>query len=403
MRQGRVFRRCSSCGAKVDSKRCRCGSEGFSWAFVVDDAAAGARRHQQRRGGFKTKSDALTAMGELQASKAAGTYVESSRLSVGRYLEQWLVARTAIRDNTRRDYQGSISKHIVPRLGDVPLQALTRLQVKGLYQQLAAAGLVEKSVHNVHICLRKALQDALEDGLVRRNVADRAHTKPKDRPEMKTWSADELATFLAATAQDPDLTLYQVAAATGMRRGELLGLRWRDVDLDSTRLNVRQQVTRQRETWGFGPPKSAKSVRTIDVDSDTVELLREEHERQGFERRAWGDVYRSDLDLVFCRPDGSAEDPDVVGRRFVRHVHALPKLPAIGLHGLRHTHATLLLEEGVDVKTVSERLGHDSIQTTLELYAHVTPKMRGNAAARFGSLLSRARGAGTIATRADNA
>jgi len=119
--------------------------------------------------------------------------------------------------------------------------------------------------------------------------------------------------------------------------------------------------------------------------------MREKRERQRFERSAWGDGYRSDLDLVFCRPDSSAEDPDVVGRRFVRHVHALPKLPAIGLHGLRHTHATLLLEEGVDVKTVSERLGHDSIQSTLELYAHVTPKMRGNAAARFGSLLSRAR------------
>ncbi len=391
MRAGRVFRRCSSCGGKVDGKLCSCGSELFSWAFVVDTAAAGARRQQQRRGGFKTKSVALTAMAELQASKASGTYVESSRLTVGRYLEQWLGARHGIRDNTRRDYQGSITKHIIPRLGDVPLQTLTRLQVKGLYQQLAAAGLVEKSVHNVHICLRKALQDAFEDGLVRRNVVDRAHSKPKDRPEMKTWSADELATFLAFVAQDPDLALYQVAAATGMRRGELLGLRWRDVDFDSTRLNVRQQVTRQSKTWGFGPPKSAKSVRTIDLDPETVELLREERERQLFERRAWGEAYRTDLDLAFCRPDGSAEDPDVVGRRFVRRVQALPLLPAIALHGLRHTHATLLLEEGVDVKTVSERLGHDSIQTTLELYAHVTPKMKGNAAARFGSLLSRAR------------
>lgn len=127
------------------------------------------------------------------------------------------------------------------------------------------------------------------------------------------------------------------------------------------------------------------------MDQETVELLGEQRVRQLFERRAWGDAYRSDLDLVFCRPDGSPQDPDVVGRRFGRRVHALPKLPAIGLHGLRHTHATLLLEEGVDVKTVSERLGHDTVQTTLELYAHVTPKMRANAAARFGSLLSRAR------------
>jgi hypothetical protein len=166
---------------------------------------------------------------------------------------------------------------------------------------------------------------------------------------------------------------------------------WRDVDLDSSRLSIRQQLTRNGTGWGFGLPKSSKSVRFIDVDPETVELLGEQRERQRFERRAWGDAYRSDLDLVFGRPDGSAEDPDVVGRRFGRRVRTLPMLPAIGLHGLRHTHATLLLEEGVDIKTVSERLGHDSVQTTLELYAHVTPRMRGNAAARFESLLKRAR------------
>ena len=128
-----------------------------------------------------------------------------------------------------------------------------------------------------------------------------------------------------------------------------------------------------------------------ELDPETVELLDEQRERQRFGRRAWGDAYRSDLDLVFCQPDGSPEDPDVIGRRFGRKVKQLATLPVIGLHGLRHTHATLLLEEGVDVKTVSERLGHDSVQTTLELYAHVTPKMRANAAARFGALLSRAR------------
>src|SRR2546422_2824810 len=161
------------------------------------------------------------------------------------------------------------------------------LQVRGLYRQLAEGGLSEKTIHNVHICLRKALQDAFEDGLVRRNVAERAHAKPKDRPEMLTWSAEELSAFLAFTAQDRDVALYQVAAATGMRRGELLGLRWRDVDLDSSRLTIRQQLTRHGNGWGFGLPKSSKSVRTVDLDSETVELLGEQRERQLFERRAW--------------------------------------------------------------------------------------------------------------------
>ena len=214
---------------------------------------------------------------------------------------------------------------------------------------------------------------------------------PKDQPEMKTWSADELATFLAFAAQDRDLVLYHVAAATGMRRGELLGLRWRDVDLDAARLSVRQQYTRQGNGLGFGPPKSKKSIRTIDVDEETVELLREQQERQRFQRRGWKTAYRADLDLVFCRPGGSPEDPTIIGRRFTRRVRRLATVPVIGLHGLRHTHATLLLEAGVDVKTVSERLGHDNVQTTLDLYGHVTSRMRSNAAARFGSLLTTGR------------
>jgi len=196
---------------------------------------------------------------------------------------------------------------------------------------------------------------------------------------------------VAFAAQDRDLVLYHVAAATGMRRGELLGLRWRDVDLYGARLSVRQQFTRQGNGLGFGPPKSKKSIRTIDIDDETVALLHEQQERQRFQRRAWKTAYRADLDLVFCRPGGSPEDPTIIGRRFTRRVRRLATVPAIGLHGLRHTHATLLLEAGVDVKTVSERLGHDNVQTTLDLYGHVTSRMRSNAAARFGSLLTTAR------------
>lgn len=369
----------------------KCGGRSFTWSFVVDTLPTGQDRKQRRGSGFDTKAAALEAMNKLQTEVADGTYVERTRISLGEYLNEWLAACRNLRPNTARDYRVSIHKHINPRLGKVRLQALDRLQVRGLYRKLAEGGLGEKTVHNVHICLHKALQDACDDGLLRRNPAERAHARPKDRPEIKTWSADELAAFLAFTAQDRELALYHVAAATGMRRGELLGLRWRDVDFDGARLSVRQQFTRQGNGVGFGPPKSRKSIRTIDVDEETISLLREQQERQLFDRRAQGPAYREDLDLIFCRPGGSPHDPNVIGRRFERKVRALGSVPVIGLHGLRHTHATLMLEAGVDVKTVSERLGHDSAQTTLELYGHVTPRMRSNAAARFGSLLTAAR------------
>ena len=396
MRTGSVFRRCTrdACRSRVDARvsTCpKCGGHSFTWAFVVDLGSIGTNRKQRGGGGFATKAAAVEAMNRLQAAVVDGTHIERSRSTLGEYLRDWLPACRNIRPNTARDYSVSIHKHITPHLGSVRLQSVDRLQIRGLYRKLAESGLSEKTVHNIHICLHKALQDAVDDGLLRRNPGEKAHAKPKDRPEMLTWSPEELAAFLASAAQDRDLALYHVAAATGMRRGELLGLRWRDVDLDAARLEVRQQFTRQGSGLGFGPPKSKKSVRTIDLDEETVALLREQHERQRFDRRASGSGYRSDLDLVFCRPGGSPEDPNVVGRRFARQVRKLATVPQIALHGLRHTHATLLLEAGVDVKTVSERLGHDNVQTTLELYGHVTARMRSNAAARFGTLLSAAR------------
>lgn len=395
MRRGSVYRLCSQdrCRAKVPpgARTCpRCGGESLAWAFKVDSAVPGATRRQRQRSGFKTKADATEALNRLQAGVVDGTHVERSRRTLGVFLLDWLAAKANLRPNTRRDYSTGIVNHINPRLGDVPLQAVDRLQVRALYRELAASGLSEKTVHGVHIPLRKALQDAVEDGLIRKNPADRAHATPRDRPEMLTWNAGELADFLSFTANDPDHAIYQLAAASGMRRGELLGLRWRDVDLDNGRVSVKQQWTRQGSALGFGPPKSAKSVRTIDVDPDTVEVLRIQQDGQRFRRKAWGKGYAT-VDLVFARADGSPHDPNEIGRRFVRRVRELATVPVIALHGLRHTHATLLLEDGVDVKTVSERLGHDSIQTTLELYGHVTPRMRTNAAVRFGSLMDRTR------------
>jgi integrase len=328
-------------------------------------------------------------MAALQTSKAAGTYVEPTRLRVGVYLTRWLAGRIGIRENTRRDYRVTIVKHVNPRIGDTPLQALDRLQVKTLYQALTESGLSAKTVHNIHRCLRKALGDALDDGLIRRNPAERALPKPRDRKELAIWSVADLTSFLSATTEDADFPLYRLAAATGMRRGEILGLRWRDVDLEAGRVSVRQQYTRQGSHLGFGPPKSKKSLRTVEIDAGTVEALMSHRVSQAKGAGSTAVSGSVGFDLVFCRPDGSPLDPNVVGRRFGRLVRKVDSLPVIRLHDLRHTHATLLLEDGVDVKTVSERLGHDSVQTTLELYGHVTPRMRANAAARFGTLLER--------------
>jgi integrase len=237
-------------------------------------------------------------MNELQMAMATATYVEPSRITLAEYLTRWWAAGSW-EANTRRDYDVAIRLHICPRLGTVRLQELTRVHVKGLYDQLRREGKVrkhkyaatgklvvvargplsKKSVQNVHICLRAALNDALKDNLLdarRGNPAAGAfnYSRRKDRNEMKTWSVEELQTFLSFICADRNAPLHRTALMTGMRRGELLGLRHRDLDLTNARLNVRQQWTRD----------DAVAWRTIGLDDETVSELRAHVERQNAER-----------------------------------------------------------------------------------------------------------------------
>jgi integrase len=379
-----IIKRCSTCGVRLATGQSRCslpGHDSFKWQAMVEVGTAGARKRHSAV--FTTKLQAEAWAADRKRDLRQGTYVEVSKQTLGEYLALWAVAqRSRIRPNTLAGYAVAI-RHITAHVGSVPLQAFSRVQAKALYQALSESGLAPKSVHNIHIALRKALGDAVEDGLIHRNPADRAHDAPRDRPEMLVWSAEELNAFLAFTAGDVDYPFFALAAATGMRRGELLGLRWRDVDLDAGRVAVTRQWTRQgagKGSVGFGPPKSARSLRSVDLDAGTVAVLREMRAA----RRVLPLVATEAL--VFAREGGLPYEPSVLGRRFVQRVCDAGGLPLIGLHGLRHTHATLLLARGVDAKTVSERLGHASVETTLRLYAHVTPTMRAGAAAVFGAL-----------------
>lgn len=393
MRQGRTFKRCSKCGGRVPDKRClACGSDAFSWAYVVDVAPAGAPREQRRAGGFATKSAALAAMNELQTAKAAGTHIEASRQTVAAYLEAWLAGiKGSVRGGTFASYQLN-ARRLGPVIGVVPLQQLTRNQVKAAYQTLGdsggktGGGLSSKTVHNVHLCLRKALGDAVEDRLIPFNPAEAAHKLPGDRPEMLTWSGPELRTFLEGTEGDPNHALWRLASHTGMRRGELLGLRWRDVDLAAPRLSVVQQLVRAGDRIAFGPPKTSKGRRSLALDPGTAAVLEDHQRAQHRGRWQLGPAYK-DQDLVFARPDGSPLDPDVVSAQFDRQLVKLG-LRRIRFHDLRHTHATLGLAAGVHPKVMQERLGHSSIAVTLDLYSHVVPAMQEDAAARIAAVVA---------------
>jgi integrase len=399
MRKGQVFRYCTKDSARIVGRACpKCGNREGAWGFVVDTAGPGEPRHQERRRGFKTRAAAVEALSRFQVDKAEGRYVEPSKQTLAQYLADWLAAGCDhVRGSTRTGYEVVIRKHVGPALGSRPLQQLDRLRVARMYHDLREGGLSEKSVRNVHIVLNKALQYAVEHGLLRANPARGTYQRPSDeKVEMATWTLEEVQRFLDFTANDRDAALWRTALQTGMRRGELLGLRWRDVDLEGARLHVRQQWSRQDGALVFGPPKTRQGRRTIDLDPGTVDALRRHRDAQKFERRAWGAAYRSELDLVFCLADGRPFDPDVASHRFLSRAKAA-KVGRIRFHDCRHTHAVLLLEAGVDILTVSKRLGHASVEITLSLYGHVTPKLAQGAAAKIGELVDALRTVGELA------
>ncbi|MDQ6636640.1 MAG: site-specific integrase [Candidatus Dormibacteraeota bacterium] len=333
----------------------------------------------------------MRALTRLRQEVEERSYVERSDQTLAEYLRKWWEAGDW-KGNTRRDYRVDIFRHIAPRIGRVRLQALSRQDVKGLYQLLLSSGnsrtgegLSRKSVLNVHRCLRAALNDAVRNSLLRTNPANGvfSYSKSRERREMLTWTIAEVQTFLQFVRTTREHALYQLALATGMRRGELLGLRRRDLDLEIGQLRTRQQWTRDGDGGRrFLSLKTGSNAwRTVDLDDLTITVLHQHLANQEFERRGWGISYRHDLDLLFCKPDGNPYDPDETTRRFERRAAACPGVPRIHFHDMRHTHATLLLESGESVKYVAERLG-DRADTLVETYAHVTPRMRSSAVSK---------------------
>jgi integrase len=354
-------------------------------------------RHQQRGGATKKEAEAV--LTQIQARVDSGTYVEPTKQTVGRFLaESWLPAiRETVRPSTMDSYRMLVSKHIAPALGSTRLQSLTPARLNAFYADLLAGGRVDgkgglspKTVRNVHVVLHRALRDAVRWSLIPRNPAEYADP-PKltdsGRKEMQTWTAQELRTFLEQVADDRLYAAFLLAASTGMRRGEVLGLRWSDVSLDLSRLSVRQTLITTDYRLEFSTPKTNKGRRSIALDATTLAGLREHRKAQLEERMAVGEGFQ-DHGLVFCKVDGSPLHPDLFSQTFDRYV-VRSGLPRVRLHDLRHTHATLALQAGVHPKVVSERLGHSTVAFTLDVYSHAIPAMQEEAAETVASLVFR--------------
>src|SRR5690606_21143177 len=230
--------------------------------------------------------------------------------------------------------------------------------------------------------LHRAFKDAVRWGRLARNPADAADPPRAGQKSdgVHAWDAATLRTFLTRSRESGDRlhALWVLLATTGMRRGEAIGLRWKDVDLDKGRLSVVQTITQTRSKVTIGEPKTARGRRSIALDDATVGVLRE-HRKSMLEERLLVGPDFSDEGLVFHHPDGSCLRPDAVSAEFVRRVSQYG-LPRLTLHGLRHTWATLALEQGIHPRVVQERLGHSTIAITLGIYSHVSPTLHDEAA-----------------------
>ena len=360
----------------------------------LDPLTGRERRRWHPAGTDKAVAHELAA--ELAARRCRDGDHERGSLTVAVYLtRRWLPSKQlALRASTWDAYRRVIDLHVIPRIGGIPLRRLRPDHLERLYAALLDAGRINgtgglhnKTVVEIHMILRRALDDAVCRGWILANPAKVAHA-PKRRPLSSTtsrvWNAQQLGAFLASTTDHRYHAALWVTANTGMRRGEVLGLRWGDVDLDAAHLSVTRSLIsvgyELHETRG----KSRTARRTINLDPRTVDVLhawrqRREHEDPEFDR--------DDPDgYVFSRPDGRPTHPQLLSDAFQKLVRR-SGLPCIRLHDLRHIHATLLLKAGVPIKVVSERLGHSTPGFTMATYQHVIPGMQEEAAQTFADIL----------------
>ena len=300
------------------------------------------------------------------------------KLTVKDYLIEWLdgLAVVQLDTVTQEGYRRIVENHLLPALGSTLLSKLTPSQVEAYYTRAIRQGLSSYTVLHHHRVLHRALKHAVLKELVGRNVTEFLTTTPK-RGDFRSdvYNEQELAAMLDVSAGTRDYVPILLAVYAGLRREEVCGARWRDSDLGNyPEIRVIQVLKSTGEGLKFGPPKPRASRRTIPLPPSIIPELKRHRAEQTKERLALGKAYQNN-DLVVYREDGSPVTPGTLSHHFSDMLKRAG-LPHIRFHDLRHGYATLMLERGVDMKTVSERMGHSSIQITMDLYGHVTPRMR---------------------------
>ncbi len=364
-----------------------------SWSIVVDvgrDQEAGKRR-QQWQTVKGTKRDAERELRAILTRLETGAYIKPTKLTVGEYLEQWLQGYVSsnVGPRTRERYVEIARTHLIPALGSIPLTVLRPQHIQTYYGKALESGrrdgnggLSAQTVQHHHRVLYEALKHAVKHGILVRNVAEAVDPPRPEHKEMAALGPEAANRLLEAMRRSPYYVLFYTDLFTGLRRSELLALRWCYVDLDLASLSVVETLHQlHNREFVFRQPKSKRGRRQIALSPSLALLLRQHRAEQEGTQKLLG-LELSPSDLVFSRPDGSPLQPDSITQAFTRLARSIG-LQGVRFHDLRHTHATLMLRQGIHPKVVSERLGHSGIAITLDTYSHVLPGLQEAAAQRF--------------------
>ena len=316
---------------------------------------------------------------------------KAGKYTVGEWCWLWyeVYCKPAVKDTTAEYYRSYIEHHIVPNIGEIKLEKLTTMDLQVFYNETKSGGRVEKykgmkdkslsvrTVRGIHAMLRTALDQAVKERLIPYNPAIGCRLPPKEKKEMQILPAEKIGAYLSAAEEHGVLPMFYLELTTGLRRGELTALLWTDLDVDARTLSVSKSAGRLKGEVRVTQPKTANSVRTICLPKETVDLLVQEHARH------------PENPYMFPSPvTGKMYGPDCVGRLHKTLLKKAGITENVRFHDLRHTFATLAIQQGVDVKTVSSILGHYSAGFTLDTYTHVTGEMQKEAADRMGGFIA---------------
>ena len=360
------------------------GKDSYSIIISLGKDPATGKRKQQWVTVKGTKKDAEKRLAELLHQLDTGTYMKPGKTTVADYLNQWLTdyARQSLSPRGLERYQGIIQRHLIPNIGQITLTQLRPEHLQKMYTANLDSGLNPKTVRYHHAVAHIALQTAVKWGLVGRNVADAVEPPRARCQEMQTWNESDVTRFLEGVKSSQYYALFYTALFTGMRRSELLALRWQDIDFLYSQIYVSRSLHHLKDgSYVFTQPKSERSRRTIALSPSAILALRDYRKAQEHQSTMLG-IPLTDDRLVFSTFEGKPYRPNTITRAWST-LAAKAGVKVIRFHDARHTHASLMLKQGIHPKVVQERLGHSSIGMTLDTYSHVAQGIQEAAAKRF--------------------